>query len=285
MPIAAVVGAIGAGIAGATALGTSLYNWWQQKKQNQADRDYQEATQQEVWNREDTAVQRRRADLEAAGLNPNLAAGSAASAGAVVGRNNTQASRLDDVGKALDAALSVQAYQQGQLQTQAMKKQLGILDSQSEIAAQQALQASYDSSLMRNELNYQRAQKAFDLGMPIYNVNGEFSMNPESEGQMPLDYFNSPFYARMQDALTTSKNSAFMLQRDANMYKLNQWLNVGKDVTGMVGDIGGLYFKGLGAYNQGKKQSTYDDYMRWSMRPQNTYTEFGKGYRRTTTYR
>lgn len=70
------------GIPGAVGTG---YNIWANKR----DFDYQKSIQQEIFNREDTAVQRRMNDLKAAGLNPNLAAGSAASAGSVVSRSNT----------------------------------------------------------------------------------------------------------------------------------------------------------------------------------------------------
>lgn len=62
-------------ILGASAL-TTAANYFSGK----ANLDWQKKAQRTTWQREDNAVQRRAADLEAAGLSKNLAAGSAAQA-------------------------------------------------------------------------------------------------------------------------------------------------------------------------------------------------------------
>lgn len=74
MAIPAIIGAIaGAASAGASQIATGI-NLWQQ----QQNLDYQKDTTKQQWVRDDTAVQRRAADLEAAGLSKTLAAGSSA---------------------------------------------------------------------------------------------------------------------------------------------------------------------------------------------------------------
>ena len=81
--------------------------------------DYQKALQEKIFQREDTAVQRRMADLEAAGLNPNLAAGSAAGAGSVVSTTAPQkdGSWLNKLKFNIDFFNSIEDMRQKRLQT------------------------------------------------------------------------------------------------------------------------------------------------------------------------
>nr|WAE43601.1 MAG: DNA pilot protein [Microviridae sp.] len=70
---------------------------------------YQMGLQQQIFGREDDAVQRREADLEAAGLSPTLAAGSAAGAGAVISTSAPQRGISPDILGSIMSLLSAQA--------------------------------------------------------------------------------------------------------------------------------------------------------------------------------
>ena len=92
--------AVGGAISGVVNGGLSIFNAMQQQKKM----EYDKALQQEIFRREDTAVQRRAADLEAAGLSKTLAVGSAANAGVAV---PVQAPQVDRSG--MDVAMNVLA--------------------------------------------------------------------------------------------------------------------------------------------------------------------------------
>ena len=65
---------------------------WNAQKSNVA---YQRRLQERLFQREDNAVQRRAADLKAAGFNPLLAAGGAASSGQAIATTAPHADRVD----------------------------------------------------------------------------------------------------------------------------------------------------------------------------------------------
>lgn len=92
------LGSIGAAGGGGAMLGgmmglsaaTTAYNIYQQERQY----DYEKNLQSKIFNREDTAIARRVADLERSGLSPVLAAGNGAASGAVVGLNTPRADNI-----------------------------------------------------------------------------------------------------------------------------------------------------------------------------------------------
>lgn len=206
-----LLGDIAGGVLGAA---NTIYNLYT----NERDFDYQKALQQQMFEREDTAVQRRMADLTSAGMNPNLAAGSAASAGSVVSRSNTNDVNM---GSALDM---IQAMNQIKQQ----KKQTEILDSEADKASSDAAMA---------KINLFQNMGIFD-GFSIENNKPTIWYNydgfKQSKGNIPLQQM-------FEYNLNYDKNSADMLQKANNWYTTNQILNAFGSVVGDISDIGGLF--------------------------------------------
>ena len=150
-----LVGILGAGSQLLT-VGANVFGAYNQKKTNDLNYklqkeqyEYQKNLQNIMFGREDNAVQRRVADLKAAGLSPTLAAGSAASSGPVVSTQTPQKESdlsayltLANIGTMLanqqkaqtEADIARQSLAQAKIQTQASALSKELLGNQVELS-------------------------------------------------------------------------------------------------------------------------------------------------------
>lgn len=192
-----LIGDIAGGILGGINTAYNLYT-------NKRDFDYQKAIQQQIFEREDTAVQRRMADLEAAGINPNLAAGSAAGAGAVVGRSSTNDVNM---GSVLDTLMAKRQIEQQKIQQNNLIKEGDLLDKKNE---EQELSNKLFTAQVLTSLGVPYSVTSFrGFGKNNFNINlneGAYWSN-KSSIQKLFDY-----------QLQNQKNSADLLQKDVDWY-------------------------------------------------------------------
>lgn len=141
-------------VTGATDWVGSLVRTGYSIYQDQRDTKYQHALQQDIFNREDNAVQRRVADLEAAGLNKQLSAGTSAGAGAVVGRSSAQ--QIPQATGALDMMSALEQLKQQREQTNILKEK--------------AKQEKDVTNMFDLDQNVKYWQSAVDVGKALYDM-------------------------------------------------------------------------------------------------------------------
>lgn len=93
---------------------------------NERNNEFNERMTREAWAREDNAVQRRAADLEAAGMNPLLAAGDAASASQAIPHQAAQVDMADPQDMVMSLISGITALKKQQLDMDAQTQQMMI---------------------------------------------------------------------------------------------------------------------------------------------------------------
>lgn len=222
----APIGEIIAGaVEGTFNSGINLWNTIQQQQKF----DYDKAIQQTIFQREDTAIQRRMADLQAAGLNPQLAAGSGAGAGSVVSTQAPQMRNLD-IGAALDTAMALEKIKQAKQETLNLQKQGSLIDSQNRKTTFDAAIANLNAQYLKNENEY------------LFGDYWTFDNN----GYSYVDKRNGKFYELMKYQLDNSKNAASILEKQNDWFTANQIINA---IGNIAGDVSGL----SGGFNSAAK--------------------------------
>lgn len=192
-------------------------------------------TQNKSWSREDNAVQRRMADLRKAGLNPNLAAGSAASSSVV---NAPQLSI--NPGQMIDAATAVEQIKQQREATKAAQSYSALMDAQ----AKQA-RLDYARDRFNTFYNY-----GFDVTPSVnggefgFHWNGKWTGN-SYETNLTSNFGTSPFLRSLGATLQSQEYQRDLLGKQNVWYNTNQIMNQiwsGIDAATDVARVGsGIY--------------------------------------------
>ena len=189
---------------------SNAYAAYQTGKNQSEYLSYQKDLQKKIFEREDTALQRRMADAKAAGLNPfSVANGNGAGAGQVVNVQPLQAPNFGDLGlsrlsenygKYIDTLNAIEANYQMQTQSKTLKHE-------EQLANIQRLQA-------RRQNQIEQVQNWLDKGISAdqiwYNSDkdqyGYTTDKNVSLGQNDIPLISTPLWKRYQWSLQNDKN-------------------------------------------------------------------------------
>lgn len=237
--------------------------------QDQRNYKYQKDLQKKIFNREDSAIQRRVADAQAAGINPYdaISAGSGAGATSAGGVSSTPIPDLN-VGSWMDFSLAKQALLQQKEKTKQEKDLSTIVNLDKVMKMRQ-------SALDNLAFAYQIGARA-DSWLPFnetYTHDGDDSWyhNPS------VVLSDSPFFQILRSNTSNIVNNSEMIKKQNDWFTTNQVLDAINSGTGSIGNVASAFYGGFGSYRdyQGGK---YFKAQRNYFEPEFTYPKHEMGF-------
>jgi hypothetical protein len=182
-PIGSALGGIGQFVGAIGGIAAEKKNYQLQKSQL----DWQKGQWEEVKQREDTAIQRRMADLTAAGMNPILAAGGSGASTQQAPVLSAPQRNAEQIQRSLASLIPVQAMQE----IARTKAETNRINAQTNLIKSQA--GEVESKIDLNKLDLEINQLQLDMTNRDYKIikGEEFGMRSDVRSGHLLDIVNS----------------------------------------------------------------------------------------------
>lgn len=234
-------GAIAGAISAIIGAGVGIYNAVQQQQKM----SYDKGIQQDIFGREDNAIARRAADLEAAGLSKTLAAGNAANAGVAV---STQAPQVE--GSQMDAAMNAIAALTNVAQIRKLSAETQEAQANTTRAISQGKLFDAQSTAVDSQIadNLARAYQATEAGKEASRRDSAYygsqkDLNRANAGlsrsNVELNKIHGNLYNMQMDKIASDILTAQM-ERVITLADLQKYLSTGLNPRYNYGDVGNV---------------------------------------------
>jgi hypothetical protein len=188
-------------------------DYWNRKnlKAQKEQQEYDRALTQTIFDREDNSVQRRVADMKAAGINPVLAAGAGAQAGQPVRSEAPQMGRQESL-----------QFSIGAMEMMKMKADVGRTNAERDFINAQTRAVDENLRLKQEDINVQRERIAQTERFFDINVQNELRRIGISQGQLDLarDQFDN--LKRLTKAVQDRDASTWTSEQELRKFRIQQ---------------------------------------------------------------
>lgn len=257
---AVIASAVGAGLMyGADWLNTGygIFNSNRNFDSQKSNLDYQKALQLRQWQREDTAISRRMADAQKAGVNPYAVVGGGASS-SVVSTTAPQHEAVDfsssnPIGSMLDMRLAVEQIRQAKEMTEQAKEATKQAKTKTNLLSIDEKEREIDSkyfdsnaALNSNYLDFVTQNAKFnklnaEMQSNFYRFNSEIGMPIGWSSNSWDEFLGSNFYKLMNANVVNGVNQAEMAKKANDWYVANQVF----DMANTAANTGINIYKGV----------------------------------------